>query len=124
MSYMFNKVRFIQFDVCFMNARSISYKDDLRLDGQTDSKDCEHKYVYFRLVSTGWSQGARNRVKNLHPSRVMSYIQRLHIGNWIDDDVYDSIFCIVQEKLHELSTKQIEFSVIVPVQQLAEVVPE
>lgn len=129
MSYI-SKVRFVQFDVCFVDARGISgssehRNDDPRLDDQAFKHvGFEHKYVYCRLVSIGWAQGARNRVKNLHPSRVMDYIQRLHIGKWIDDDVYDSIYCIAQEKLSELGTKQKETFVFVPAQQLAEVMPE
>lgn len=128
MSYI-SKVRFVQFDVCYVDARGISPskqgKDDPRLNEQAfEYVGFEHKYVYCRLTSVGWSQGARSRVKNLHPSRVMNYIQRLHIGKWIDDDVFDSIYCIAQEKLSELGSKQVESPVVVPAQQLAEVMPE
>lgn len=125
MSYI-TKVRFLQFDVCHIDACSVFLReDDLRLDsGGVNAARYENKYVYCRLVSTGWSQGARSRVKNLHPLNVMSYIHKLHKGKWIDDDAFDSIYCIAKEKLLELSIKQERNPVEVPVQQLAEVMPE
>lgn len=49
-------------------------------------------YYLFEIVSYGWEQGARSRVKRLSLNRALGYINKLHSGGWIDDDVYHAAY--------------------------------
>jgi len=59
-------------------------------------------YVYLELVTTGWSNGARTRVRKLTCDRALAYINKLHAGNWIDDATYDTMYSATDALLWKL----------------------
>lgn len=60
---------------------------------------------YYQIViyTWGWENGARSRVKKLHPNRALAYVNKLFTGGWIDDDTYHLMYCSVNNLLQKNS---------------------
>ena len=54
-----------------------------------------HRFDFIEIVSFGWECGARSRVKRISVARALGYINKLHTGGWIDDDVYHAAYMAV-----------------------------
>lgn len=47
-------------------------------------------FEWFQLGTTGWTNGARNRVKTFNSfTAVYAYLNKLHIGRYLDDSSYE-----------------------------------
>lgn len=60
-------------------------------------------FPWIQVFSTGWTGGARNRVKNFsRMDDVFAYLNKLNAGGWLNDDDYYhawQIALIVQEAM-------------------------
>lgn len=58
-------------------------------------------YCLIEIGTGGWPSGARNRVKRLAIESALPYVNKLHMGKWIDDGVYRKMYTIVDSLIRE-----------------------
>ncbi len=96
MSVSISSVRILRVNQTRLDSRQRSELSGIDVEGWTffDGKyyHTDWSYYYFEIVSFGWNQGARSRVKRLPLNRVLGYINKLHSGGWINDDVYHAAY--------------------------------
>ena len=52
-------------------------------------------YKFVQIITCGWQGGARLRTKSLPLNKALTYVNKLHIGRWLDDDNYDTAYTLV-----------------------------
>lgn len=63
-------------------------------------------YKFVQILTCGWAGGAYMRTKNLPLNKAHSYVNKLHIGNWIDDDTYNTMYTVVDFLLQDHTPHQ------------------
>lgn len=58
-------------------------------------------YKFVQIITSGWTGGAKLRTKNLPLDRALAYVNKLHIGKWIDDDNYNTMYTLVDFLLQD-----------------------
>ena len=58
-------------------------------------------YKFVQILTSGWAGGAYMRTKNLPLNKALSYVNKLHIGNWISDDTYNTMYTVVDFLLQD-----------------------
>lgn len=58
-------------------------------------------YKFVQLITAGWAGGAKLRTKNLPLNRALAYVNKLHIGKWIDDDNYNTMYTLIDFLLQD-----------------------
>lgn len=58
-------------------------------------------YKFVQILTCGWSGGAFLRTKNLPLNKALLYVNKLHIGKWISDDTYNTMYTVVDFLLQD-----------------------
>lgn len=86
----------------------------IRLNNSIQSDDLRpweaKAFHWYQVLTTEWESGARNRMKTFSSStRVMEYINKLHIGKYLSDDDYTLAWEMVTRVLQKCDTLNVVY---------------